>query len=89
VKSRISASFREAFAQLPPHVQKGGAKAFDLWKQDPQHPSIQFKKVSGNPKIYSARIGIGWRAIGQLRGDTVTWVWIGSHAEYDKILSRP
>jgi hypothetical protein len=38
--------------------------------------------------VYSVRVGIGWRALGLLEGDTVIWFWVGSHAEYDSILRR-
>ncbi len=36
--------------------------------------------------VYSVRIGLGYRALGVLEGSTVTWFWIGSHAEYDHVL---
>ncbi|WP_449363080.1 ParE family toxin-like protein [Trichothermofontia sichuanensis] len=38
--------------------------------------------------IYSARISKSYRAIGQLDGDTVIWFWVGSHAEYDRLLEQ-
>jgi len=38
--------------------------------------------------IYSVRVGLGYRALGAMAGDTVTWFWIGSHAEYDKLLDQ-
>jgi hypothetical protein len=37
---------------------------------------------------YSARVGIGYRAVGVLDGDTITWFWIGSHANYDRLLEN-
>ena len=27
-----------------------------------------------------------WRALGRRDGNTVTWFWIGSHAEYDRLI---
>ncbi|HEV2713822.1 MAG TPA: hypothetical protein VGU64_01070 [Terriglobales bacterium] len=35
---------------------------------------------------FSIRIGDQHRAIGQLVGDIVEWVWIGSHEDYNKLL---
>lgn len=29
-----------------------------------------------------------YQAVGQLNGDTVIWFWLGSHAEYNKLLSQ-
>ena len=34
------------------------------------------------------RIGRGWRALGLLESVTFTWFWIGSHADYDRLLSQ-
>jgi len=32
-------------------------------------------------------ISIGWRAVGIIEDDTIVWFWIGSHGDYDKLLS--
>jgi hypothetical protein len=88
VKSRVTASFREAFGRLPPDVQVDAQRAFELWLGNPRHPSLRFKKVHERPSIYSARIRLGWRALGELKDDTVTWFWIGSHADYEALLKR-
>jgi hypothetical protein len=29
---------------------------------------------------------MGYRALGVRRDDTIVWFWIGSHADYDKLL---
>ena len=38
--------------------------------------------------IYSVRVSRGYRAMGIKQDDTMIWFWIGSHAEYDDLLSR-
>ena len=38
--------------------------------------------------IYSVRIALGWRAVGILEGEEMIWFWIGSHAEYDRLVGR-
>ncbi|WP_442947714.1 hypothetical protein [Nostoc sp.] len=30
------------------------------------------------------RVTRGYRALGVLKGDTVTWFWIGSHDNYER-----
>ena len=51
----------------------------------PRLPPLHFKKVG---RVWSIRIGItGYRALGDLRGDTVYWFWIGPHDEYERIIS--
>jgi hypothetical protein len=49
---------------------------------------LHFKKVHPDPPIYSARVGIGYRAVGALDGGTVVWFWVGSHADYDRLLEQ-
>jgi hypothetical protein len=51
-------------------------------------PGLHFKKVHDDPPMYSARIGIGYRAVAVMEGDAVIWFWIGTHAEYDKLLNQ-
>lgn len=87
MKSRTTTQFRRAFARLPEQVQEQTREAYRRFRQDPGHPSLRFKKVHSELPIYSARIGKSYRAVGQLEGDTVIWFWVGSHAEYDKLLS--
>jgi hypothetical protein len=44
--------------------------------------------VFSKEEVYSIRIGNDWRALGQRSGDDIVWYWIGSHSEYDKLLSQ-
>ncbi len=62
-------------------------RAFRRWKADPNHPGLRFKRIHGLDEIYSVRVGIGWRAVGYKEGDVLTWIWIGSHADYDRLIS--
>jgi hypothetical protein len=73
-------------AELPAHVRAQARDAYELFRQNPSHPGLRFKKVVADPPTYSVRVGIGYRAVGVLADDTVTWFWIGSHADYDKLL---
>jgi len=58
-------------------------------EKNPQHPSVEFKKLKTNTAVYSVRAGIGWRAVGVMKdSDTIVWFWIGSHADYDKLLNK-
>lgn len=82
------ARFRELLAGLPESVRRQARAAYRLFQADPAHPGLRFKQVHPTPPTYSARVGIGYRAVGVLDGDTVIWFWIGSHADYDKLLDR-
>jgi len=69
-------------------IQEQAARAYALWRSDPHHPSLQFKRVSQNQPIYSVRIGISYRALGLRTEEQIYWFWIGSHSEYDDLLKR-
>jgi hypothetical protein len=88
MNSHTTRRFRELLARLPAHVQQQARDAYRLFRQNPAHPGLRFKQVHADPPIYSARVGIGYRAVGALDGDTVIWFWIGSHADYDKLLGQ-
>jgi hypothetical protein len=78
--------FRELLARLPDHVRTQAHAAYRIFSVNPAHPSLHFKKVWDDPITFSARVGIGYRALCQLDGNTAVWFWIGSHAEYDRLL---
>lgn len=88
MNSRTTKRFRELLDVMPSQVQKQAREAYRLFQQNSAHPGLRFKQVHLDPPIYSARVGIGYRALGTLDGDTVIWFWIGSHAEYDKLLAQ-
>ena len=88
MNSRTTRRFRELFAALPVQAQRQAREAYRLFRQNPAHPGLHFKQVHPDPPTYSARVGIGYRAVGVLDGDTVIWFWIGTHAEYDRLLDH-
>ena len=45
MKSRTTAKFRKAFANLPDSVQKQAHQAYRQFQQDTSHPSLRFKQV--------------------------------------------
>lgn len=88
MNSRTTRRFRELLAELPAHVRQQAREAYRLFRETPSHPGLRFKKVHGDPPIWSARVGIGHRAVGAFDDDTIVWYWIGSHADYDKLLEQ-
>ena len=86
--SRTTKRFRAEFAALPREIQEQARRAYALWRSDPAHPSLQFKQVHANRAIFSARIGLHWRSVALRREDGFVWFWIGSHADYDRLLAR-
>lgn len=88
MNSRTTRRFRQLFAALPAHVQRQARDAYRLFRQNPSHPGLHFKQVHPDPPVYSARVGISYRALGVRDGDTIVWFRIGSHAEYDQLLAH-
>jgi hypothetical protein len=77
-----SPDFWAAYRNLPEAVRNLADKNFALLKSEPRHPSLHFKKVG---KLWSARVGLHYRALAtEVDGDLV-WFWIGSHTEYDRL----
>jgi hypothetical protein len=88
MNSRTTRRFRSLLVALPWHVRLQAREAYRLFQLNPAHPGLRFKMVHSDPAIYSARVGISYRALAVLEGDEVIWFWIGSHADYDKMLAQ-
>jgi hypothetical protein len=72
-----------AYGRLPESVRATADKNFALLKATPRHPSLQFKKVG---RFWSVRAGLRYRALATEVEGGLLWFWIGSHADYDKIV---
>ncbi len=86
MKSRATRKFWRLFGALPVDIQDHARRAYKQFRADPSYPGLQFKKVDNTEPLYSVRIGHAYRALGLLEGDTVTWIWIGHHDEYVRML---
>ena len=83
-----SPDFWSLYERLPTEVQRTADKYFSLLKSDTKHPSLHLKKIGAT---WSVRAGLHYRAVGmdvpgKQRG--ILWIWIGSHAEYDRFIKR-
>jgi len=77
-------SFWEHYGKLAPDVKARAKKAYGLWTDDPFHSSLRFKCVNKPENIWSVRVTLGYRAIGIMDNDVVTWFWIGRHDDYER-----
>jgi hypothetical protein len=84
--SRTTRRFRGLFTALPLRIQQQAKEAYRLFKNNSEHPSLRFKQVHSDPPTFSVRVGISYRAVGAKNGEVITWFWIGSHADYEKLL---
>lgn len=73
---------------LPKNIQNRADEAFELLRRSPDHPSLRLKKLKGREGLWSARVGLDYRVLATEEGSGLHWFWIGSHADYDKVLGR-
>lgn len=89
MKSTATPRFWELLNALPMEIQELAEKNYLIWLENPQHPSLNFKRLAGAGHRFSVRVGVHYRAIAIKHvDDSVVWVWIGSHADYDRLLRR-
>ncbi|MBK9953482.1 MAG: hypothetical protein IPP10_18965 [Candidatus Competibacteraceae bacterium] len=81
-----SRKFWQQFQALPPEIRQLARENYILLKQNPAHPSLQFKFVRAG-RFRSVRVGLHYRALGIPVPEGVQWFWIGSHAEYDRLIN--
>ena len=86
MKSQTTEKFRSLFAAAVPECQARIRSAYRLWRENPAHPSLRFKKVHHRLPIYSVRVDLNWRAVGVLEGETMLWFWVGPLGKYESPL---
>lgn len=79
-----SRKFWKLYNELPDEIRKLADEKYTLLQADPRHPSLHFKRIGS---VWSVRAGQHYRALGHDVADGIQWFWIGSHAEYDKLIS--
>jgi mRNA-degrading endonuclease RelE of RelBE toxin-antitoxin system len=84
LNSSTTKSFRNRFQNLSPEIRQLARKNFKLSLRDPRHPSLHFKKAGD---FWSVRVGGNHRALAVWSGDKIEWFWIGSHDEYEDLIS--
>jgi len=45
------------------------------------------RSSGGYDRLWSVRISAQYRAVGERRGETMSWAWIGTHNEFDKLFA--
>jgi len=76
-------SFWSAYEALPSSVKRVADRNYEILKANPNYPSLHLKKVN---RLWSVRVGIHHRALAVEVEAGLLWFWIGSHAEYDRLI---
>jgi hypothetical protein len=85
VNHHTTADFWDCHRQLPPEVQHVADANYELLRANSRHPSLHFKRVG---RLWSVRVGSGYRALAADSDDGLIWFWIGPHTEYERIIGR-
>jgi hypothetical protein len=88
LRSFTTQQFRRDFKSLPSEVQRQARQAYRLFRGNPRHPGLHFKKVHSTEPLYSVRVTQDYRAVGVMKEDEIVWFFIGPHSEYDALLKR-
>ncbi|MDE2383043.1 MAG: hypothetical protein KGO53_00375 [Alphaproteobacteria bacterium] len=84
MRHRAEAGFWQQYEALPASIRRLADKNFALLTENPSHPSLRFKNIKED--VWSVRVGLNHRALAFREDAAFTWFWIGTHAEYDKLL---
>ncbi|OGH27491.1 MAG: hypothetical protein A3C27_03765 [Candidatus Levybacteria bacterium RIFCSPHIGHO2_02_FULL_39_36] len=76
----LSEKARKCLKKLPRPIQKKAYKSFQLLLNNPRHPSLRSRKMSGTG-FYEARIDYHNRFAFSIEGDTVLVLTLGMHDE--------
>jgi hypothetical protein len=85
VKHRTLPDFWKHYNALPDHVRALADEQFARLKADSRHPSLHLKRIG---QLWSVRVGLHYRALGLDKPGAVIWFWIGTRAEYDRLIER-
>ena len=88
MNSRTLERFWRLYESLPQDVRRQARRAYRRFRRNPHHPGLHFHRLAGHPDYWSVRVSRDYRAVGILEHDTITWIWIGSHADFDGMFSN-
>lgn len=83
VKQLASPSYWKHYKSLPESLRDLADKNFTLLKENPEHPSLHYKKIG---RFRSVRVGRSHRALAVETEEGILWFWIGRHDEYDRLI---
>jgi hypothetical protein len=85
VKHHANPRFWRCYRALPTETRELADRNYEILKSNPKHGSLHFKKIG---VLWAVRVGLHYRALATEAGDDLVWFWIGTHAEYDKLVGR-
>ena len=72
-------TFTKLYKKLSPDIQKKVKNALLLLEENPNHPSLGRKKMTGLKSIYEIRVSQNYRITYTKKGDTAILRKVGTH----------
>ncbi len=72
------------YRSLPRNARDSARETYKKFAANPAHPGLRFHRLDGLPNAWSVRISDSYRAVGIVRGNIISWIWIGTHAKFDQ-----
>ncbi|MGH7552014.1 MAG: hypothetical protein ACREMQ_03195 [Longimicrobiales bacterium] len=70
--------------RCPSPARQGRSQQKFRTAQEEPEASLHFKQIKDD--LWSVRVGRGYRALAIEARDGFHWFWIGSHADYDRLI---
>ena len=69
--------------ELPADARRLADQNLGMLKRNPQHLSLHFRQIG---RFWSVRVGLDHRSLAVEGPQALIWFWIGTYAEYDRLL---
>jgi len=75
------------FDELPDEIRALAEENYKLWKDNPNHPGLRFKRIHETRPVFSFRVGMRHRTVGIETDDgKVVWFWVGSFETFQSLV---
>ena len=81
---RGTPDFWRLYRSLPHEIQQAARLAYRKFRENPAHPSLHLERLRSDPRAWSVRVTLNYRAVALRQGDDWVWAWIGDHQEFDR-----
>jgi mRNA-degrading endonuclease RelE of RelBE toxin-antitoxin system len=79
MRLRPTAQFTKDYERLPQRLQDRVDKALGLLLENPHHPPLQIKKITGREHRWEGRVTLQYRFVFSIEGDAHLLLRVGTH----------
>ena len=79
MRFRPTEQFTKDYERLPQRLQDRVDKALGLLLENPNHPSLQVKKIKGCENRWEGRVTLQYRFVFSIEGDAYLLLRVGTH----------